>query len=212
MRRLSRLSLLLALLFLAGIVAPAWAQQDYSFQVPSETVNLYVNSDGTVSLEYSGYFPTIRVHILSITSMWPCQTAIMISTASLHRSMALPSPISKMTNNGITLGLGSLAIQSGSQGTVDMRVGTISGMLYTAQAQNSVDYAGLQFSPNWFNSQYAHGTTNLIFTVFLPSGMASTDPRYFNPQGWPGSQAPTTSGLLLKIGFITVRNVPALTL
>jgi hypothetical protein len=194
MRRLRWLSLLLAVLFLTGIVVPALAQSNYSFQVPTETVNLYVNSDGTTTLEYSWVFsndsgahPIDYVDVGLPNSNYDFNSI----TASVNGT-----PISDIetTDNGITLGLGNLTIPAGSQGTVQMRVGTINGMLYTAQAQNSVNYAGFQFSPNWFSSDYAHGSTNLTFTVFLPSGMTSTDPRYFNPQNWPGTTDPTESG------------------
>jgi len=194
MRRLRWLSLLLAVLFLTGIVMPALAQDNYSFQVPSETVNLYVNNDGTASLDYSWVFSNDQgAHPIDYVDVGLPNSNYDLSsvTASVNGS---PVYDIETTNNGITLGLGNLAIQPGAQGTVNMHVGTINGLLYTAQAQNSVNYAGFQFSPNWFSSDYAHGNTNLTFTVFLPSGMSSNDPRYFTPQGWPGSQDPTSTG------------------
>ena len=189
MRRLRWLSLLLALLFLAGIVMPAWPSRTTVFK--SRRKRLTSTSIAMAQSRWSilGSFPTIRVrHPIDYVDVGLPNSNYDLNSITASVNGTAISDI-ETTNNGITLGLGNLAIQSGSQGTVDMRVGTIIGMLYTAQAQNSVDYAGLQFSPNWFNSQYAHGTTNLIFTVFLPSGMTSTDPRYFNPQGWPGTSS-----------------------
>lgn len=187
--RWSSIILLIALLVLQ--VNPVYAQ-DYSFSLLTETVVLAVNSDGTVSLDYTWLFqndsfapPIEYVDVGLPTNDYDFSS---ISASANGNAVYDISQVS----NGISIYLGGNSIAPGDQGTVTLHVGKIKGMLYKGTAKESEDYASLQFSPNWFGSQYVHGATLVNVTLFLPVGMNSDEPRYFPPTNWPGSSEPTS--------------------
>jgi hypothetical protein len=105
------------------------------------------------------------------------------------------------TGYGVTLGLGSNSILPGQTGTVVVSIDGISSIVYKADKKEIPDYASFQFSPNWFDSQFVMGTTDLTMTLVLPQNVGPDEPRYFLPEGgWPGGTTPesghTTSGLI----------------
>ncbi|NTV36412.1 MAG: hypothetical protein HGA53_05615, partial [Anaerolineaceae bacterium] len=107
------------------------------------------------------------------------------------------SPISDIQKSpyvtpGIALGLGSKTIQPGQKGTVHLYITNLSGLVYPGTANESEKYASIQFSPNYFGSQYVQGNTKTTITIVLPPGMKETEPRYYQPQNWPGNSEPTS--------------------
>jgi hypothetical protein len=53
-------------------------------------------------------------------------------------------------------------------------------------------YASFQFSPNSFGSEYVSGSTDVTVTLHLPTGLTADEPRYFDPQNWPGDAQPSS--------------------
>lgn len=191
MIRVRWLSLILIFALLLVNVTPVFAQ-DYSFSLLSENVVLSVNSDGTGSLDYTWLFqndssaPPIEYVDVGL----PNDDYDFSSISATANGNAIYD-ISQV-NNGISLYLGGNSIRPGAQGTVTLHVGRIEGMLYKGTADEAEDYASIQFSPNWFGSQYVHGATLVTMTLYLPVGMNSEEPRYYPPKNWPGSSEPIT--------------------
>jgi len=102
-------------------------------------------------------------------------------TATVN-NQSIPTYNISQIDKGITVDLGSMAIQPGRSGTVYLRVGTISNLLYKS---NKAGYAHFSFRPNWFGSDYVYGSTNVVVTLYLPAGMTSDEPIYDSPKSWP---------------------------
>lgn len=185
-------SILLAAL-LVLLIQPVQALA-YFFAVPVNTVDVYVNEDGTISLDYFYVFdnqasgePIEYVDIGMPTTNYDLGSV----TATIDGA-----PVFRVEDstevNGIALNLGSQAIPSGQRGEVRAFIATVNGMLFKAKNQESEPYASFQFQPNFFGQQYITGRTDLTVTLHLPPGLTSEEPRWFQAQNWPGDVDPET--------------------
>jgi hypothetical protein len=51
----------------------------------------------------------------------------------------------------------------------------------------------MQFSPNYFGSEYVHGDNmKMTVTLFMPAGLNPEEPRWFTPTDWPGDETPAS--------------------
>jgi hypothetical protein len=108
-------------------------------------------------------------------------------THRIGRAWANGQPLSSIETSpyvdGIAVGLGGLAIPPGGQGEVVVEIPRVGGVLYSG---DEAGYASAKFSPNWFDSQFAHGATDLTVTFHLPPGTQPDQPRWHTPTGgWP---------------------------
>ncbi len=185
-------AIFLLLIALGWVVTPA-AAQTYLFQVTKNEVNVFINADGTMSIEYTTEF-------LNDASASPID---FVDIGLPNESYDLGSieaevdgkPItdiqrSEYVTHGVALGLGSNAIQPGQRGTVHVWVARVEGILFPSTEEESEAYASFQFSPNYFGSQYVNGATDLSVALILPAGMTENEPRYYPPSGWPGASEP----------------------
>ena len=53
-------------------------------------------------------------------------------------------------------------------------------MLY--QDSEDDEYASIEFSPTWFDSEFVHGTTRLEVNFHFPPGVTSEEPRYHDQE------------------------------
>lgn len=194
MKRSALPAIAIALVLLLTFVKPAFAQT-YYFQVSSMEVNLYINSDGTGTLEYLWTFnnSSSADAIQYVDIGLPTRTYNDKGILASIDNVSIPQySITSFTDQyskaqGVTLDLGSRAIPPGQSGTVYFKVDGIQGLLYNS---NKSGYAHFSFEPNWFGSQYVYGSTNVVMTLYLPAGMNSNEPIYDNPKGWPGTTVP----------------------
>lgn len=183
----------LLLLAIVLLIQPVQAAS-YYFAVPKATTDVYVNSDGTVTLDYyyvfdnqPGAAPIQYVDIGMPTTSYSLSA---ISGSVNGQSVA----VEKSTQvQGIALNLGSLEIPPGQRGEVRAHIPGIKRMLFKADAQKvnkQEAYGSFQFEPNFFGSQYVTGQTDMTITLHLPAGMNQDEPIYFQPQNWPGQSQP----------------------
>lgn len=182
------LSILLVTFLLILIYSPA-AAQSYSFQVPKETVDVYWNSDGSLSLDYAWLFiNNTSGHIIDYVDLGLPNSNYSQSniTASVNGN-----PVTDISSSGfegegccgVAIGLGSYSIAPGAQGTVLAHVENITGVL-RVDSQDS-NYASAVFDPSFFGSGVT-GQTDLIVTFHLPPGVKSEEPRWHSaPAGFP---------------------------
>ena len=191
MNRMRYLSFLVVIFLLVTIVTPVFAQ-DYSFNLRSVDVVLTVNEDGSISLDYTWVFQNDPgAHEIDYVDVGlPNEKFDLGSVTGTINGQPVTS-IDSMTN-GVSLYLGSNAIQPGESGTVTMHVESIPGVLYTASSEEAEPYASFQFSPTWFGSEYVHGLTNAAVTLVLPAGLTPEEPRYFQAKDWPGTPDPVS--------------------
>jgi len=167
----------------------------YRFQVVTSVVNFKINADGNASVEYTLDFlndPTAMA-IDAVDVGMPTDSYTISSIQADVDGKAVSDIIqSPYVNPGVALNLGSLAIQPGQRGRVHVLVGMVSQILHPGTQKEAEKYASFQFSPSWFDAQYAHGSTDMSVTLTLPPGVKAEEPRYFTPQSWPGKSEPLT--------------------
>ncbi|MBN2115970.1 MAG: hypothetical protein JW730_05350 [Anaerolineales bacterium] len=162
--------------------------QNYSFRLDREVVNVYWNSDGTVTLDYVFTFSNQPgAHAIDFVDVGLPNGNYVESliTADVDgSSVSVSSSEYQGSGTGVAVVLGSRAIQPGQTGAVHVRTGPITGVLYPDD--NDENYASGVFSPTWFGSEYVVGATDLSVTFHLPPGVKPEEPRWHEaPSGFP---------------------------
>jgi hypothetical protein len=169
-------------LVLVGVVmaAPAAVAQNYSFNVQKNQASLDIGENGTVQIVYDLTFandpgaPPIDVVDIGMPNDTYQLSEIQASIGGTSLSNISNSPYVKP---GIAVDLGSHAIQPGQTGTLHIQA-SVHNMIY--QDTKDAEYASIEFSPTWFDSQFVHGTTQLVVNFYFPPGVTSDEPRYHN--------------------------------
>lgn len=188
------LSLLILLVLLGSIASTVFAAT-LRFSVIREVVNLYLNTNGTASVEYFYDFSNDPGSLIDYVDIGVPTSDYDLSsvTADINGQKITDITESPYVKPGVAVGLGSNSIQSGGTGQLHVVIGTVRGMFYEADiTKNNEAYASFNFTPNSFGSEYAHGTTDVAVNIYLPSGVKNDEPTYIPPTGWPGASAPTT--------------------
>lgn len=174
-----------------GLTTSAVAQE-YSFSVPRERVRVMVNSDGTLSADYFFDFQNAPgAHVIDFVDVGLPNSSYDYNSISADVD---GSPVSISSDyqgdgTGVAVDLGRFAIAPGQSGSVHVRIGSIERMIYPDD--NDEAYASVEFMPTYFGPAYVRGATDLTFTLVLPPGLASEQPRYHPARGgWPGESAP----------------------
>jgi len=188
----------LLLVWLLVLIFPAPAQaQSYSFEVPFQDIGVFINSDGTISLDYLITFSNDSngdpLDIIDI-GLPNYDYDLNSVTATIDGQPVERVADSTVVFPGIEVHLGSRSIQPGSSGELNVVVGIVRNALGVAEAVDGVPYASLVFEPSYFDSSIVSGRTQYAFTFILPPGLESDQPRYFTPSNnWPGSEEPAAS-------------------
>ena len=182
-KRLLTIALVFVLAF--SVTTNAFAQS-YSFSLDKEVVNVFWNSDGTMSLDYQFTFTNQPgAHVIDFVDVGlPNNYRYNTIKADVNGTPVGISTNYQGSGSGVAVDLGSQAIQPGQTGTVHVSVGEITGVLYPDD--NDEAYASAVFVPTYFGSQYVVGSTDLTVTFHLPPGVKSEEPRWHNaPSGFP---------------------------
>jgi hypothetical protein len=187
----ARIAVLLVLLCLP---VPAYAQS-YSFSLDQEVVDVWINEDGSVSLEYTftftcdtGAHPIDAVDVGLPTGDYD---------VSGMRADVDGRPVDRIDydyqgegDHGVAVWLGSATIDPGQTGRVHVVIDRVGGMVY--EDSDDADYASTEFSPTWVGGAYVHGTTDMTVRFHLPVGVQPEEPRWHrSPSGWPQEQPDT---------------------
>lgn len=188
------LPILLVILAFLSINFSGATGQSYSFQVPTASVNYAINADGTATIEYTYHFvnnpgaPAIEFVDIGLPAGSRYSYSDM--SAEIDGNTIQHIQRSEYISNGVEFGLGSFAIQPGSSGTFIATIYNVREIIFPGTAEEQEPYAGTQFQPNYFESGTVTGNTEMTVTIFLPPGMSTEEPRYYEPEGWPGSSEP----------------------
>ncbi len=191
-RKFKLFSLLLVLLLLTGNVNVVQAQ-DYYFAVEKQDMEVFVNEDGSLTIDYTFVFANQPgAHPIDIVDVGlPNNNYVLNSiTAEIDGSPVASIEKSDYIDIGIMVDLGNQAIQPGQRGTLHVNIGTINKSIYPSEVEANEDYASFEISPTWFGPEYVTGNTDLTVTLYLPVGLTSEEPRYHSPQSWPGDSQP----------------------
>ena len=189
-----RLAVLFVVLTLLAVVTTSVAAQDYSFSIPKLTVHVYLNEDGSISLDYLFVFQNDSGgHVIDFVDVgmpngdydWNS-----ISADVNGNPVTISSDYQGDGGYGFAVDMGPYAIPPGQTGQVHVVVGSIDNMFYPDSDDSN--YASSEFSPTWFGSQYVNGSTDLTVIFHLPPGVQPEEPRYHLPRNWVGADAPIT--------------------
>jgi hypothetical protein len=158
---------------------PAASQaQNYYFAVPSNTSDVYINQDGSVTIAYaitfandSGASPIDVVDIglpndyydLSSAKAWIDNVPI----TEIYKSTYI--------DTGVEVHLGAHSIAPGKTDTLYFQI-TNPHMVYTDDKKK--DYASVEFSPTWYGSDYTYGTTAVTVNFHFPPGVGPEETIY----------------------------------
>jgi hypothetical protein len=159
--------LLVSLLPLA--LTPTAQAQNYSFSVPQMDMQAFVQPDSTVRIEYDITFRNAQgAHPIDIVDIGTPHDDYDISnmSAAVDGVPVNDIRVSEYIDTGVEIHLGSQQIAPGSEGTLQVEF-TMPDLVYGDTTRN--DYASLQITPTWFDSDLVNGTTNLRIAVHLPS-------------------------------------------
>jgi hypothetical protein len=179
---------IIILLLATMIVSPAAAQGNYYFAVENEIVHVYVNADGTMSLDYTWVFVNQpNGHAIEYVDVGMPNYYFDMSTVSAEVDGA-PVSVSQGDyegdGSGFAVVLGGRAIPAGQRGTVHAFIGKVERVLYPDTDDEA--YASVNFAPTYFGSQYVTGTTELSVVFHLPPGVQPEEPRWHAaPSGFP---------------------------
>jgi hypothetical protein len=189
-----RLAVLLVVLILMALVTTSAAAQDYSFSIPKLTVHVYLNEDGTISLDYLFVFKNDPGgHVIDFVDVGMPNGDYAWNSISADvngNPVSISSDYQGEGGYGFAVDMGPYAISPGQTGQVHVVVGSIDNMFYPDSDDSN--YASSEFSPTWFGSQYVNGSTDLTVTIHLPPGVQPGEPRYHLPRNWAGAEAPIT--------------------
>jgi hypothetical protein len=180
----------LVIIFLLIIPTSALAQS-YYFNVEKETVHVYWEDDGTLDLIYEFVFVNQpEGHAIEYVDVGLPNYNYSDSNISADINGQALTYISSSdyegTGSGVAIGLGSSAIPPGGRGTVRIFINEIEDVLFPDTEAD--DYASAVFVPTYFGSQYITGSTDMIVTFHLPSGVKPEEPRWHNaPSGFNSS-------------------------
>lgn len=180
--------MLLALL-LAGFLFNNALAQTYYFSLDKLEVHVYVNEDGTASLDYVFVFTNSpSASPIDYVDVGLPNGSFADNTIVAYVDGRAISDISRSgymgDGTGVAVGLGSYAIKPGKTGTLQVFIGRIEKVLY--EDSDDANYASIVFSPTWFGKQYMYGKTDMRVAFHLPPGVLPEEPKWHAaPSGWP---------------------------
>ncbi|MCC6301085.1 MAG: hypothetical protein IT314_17485 [Anaerolineales bacterium] len=164
------------------------AQSNYYFAVEKETVHVYWNDDGTLSLDYVWDFVNQPgAHPIDFVDVGMPNDNFDMSTATADVNGA-PVSVSKGeyqgNGSGFAVVMGAQTIPAGGRGQVHVFVGKITDVLYPDTDDDN--YTSGEFGTTWFGSQYVTGSTDVTMVFHLPPGVQPEEPRWHSaPSGFP---------------------------
>jgi hypothetical protein len=173
--------------------------QSYSFTVPTAEVIVTIEADGTATLEYTYVFANDNgAHEIDFVDIgMPAGSDYDYNdmSAEIDGQPITHIQSSSYISNGVEFGLGSNAIPAGQSGSFYAVMRNVRGVVFPGTEDETEEYAGFQFQPNYFDGSAASGKTDMTVILILPPGLTEDEPRYYEPEGWPGANEPE-SGLV----------------
>lgn len=160
--------------------------QTYAFQVPYQRVDVYWETNGTLTVTYEITFrnesyadPIDYVDVGLPTNNYSVSNI----SASIDGRPITHIAYSPYIDIGVELGLGANAIQPGNTGTVRMTATNVRNVLY--EDNQDASYASALFMPNYFGSEFVNGRSDITVVFHMPPGVQPSEPRW-HTAGHPG--------------------------
>jgi len=152
--------------------------QDYSFSVDKNYSALYINSDGTCTINYEIQFTCGEgAHPIDIVDIGMPNEWYVLKSASAkiegHKLQNIKN--SEYVHPGVEIHLGSHKIAPGETGILLFSINA-SNMIFPDTEDSS--YVSIVFSPTWYGSKYVFGTTDLACYFVFPDRVKPDETRY----------------------------------
>ncbi len=172
---------------LLSIVFPITAlAQTYSYSLPQQFIDLYINEDGTYSIDYYYVFAndpgaaTIEYVDVGVPTWNYDLNSVVAYANDVELSDIEESPY---VQPGVAVGLGAQSIPPGQTGEVRIFIGRVRDVLYPDD--NDENYVSARFSPNFFEGGSISGGTQTILSYHFPPGVQPDEPRWHSaPSGF----------------------------
>lgn len=182
----SLILVLIAVALLAAVLPITALAQTYTYSLPQQFIDLYINEDGTYSIDYLFIFvndpsgPTIEYVDVGV----PNDNYDLNSVAAFANGVELTDiEESPYVDPGVAVGLGAHSIPAGQSGEVRVFIGRVKDVLYPDDEDEA--YASARFSPNFFEGGSISGGTDTILTYHFPPGVQPEEPRWHSaPSGF----------------------------
>ncbi len=166
------------LLAFSVLLSPFSYAQDYSFAVPSNYSDVYINQDGSVTIAYAITFSNdpgaVPIEIVDIglpTDNYDISTA----KAWIDNTSITEIYKSTVVDTGVEVHLGALSIPPGQTKTLNFQIDN-PHMVYTDDEKQG--YASMEFSPTWFDPNSTSGTTDVAVNIHFPPGVQPGETIY----------------------------------
>lgn len=181
-------AILFALILLLSITLTVTAQSSYYFSVDKEVVHVYLNKDGTMSLDYTWHFVNQpNGHAIEYVDVGLPNASVSMNTVTADvngKKVGVSASDYQGNGTGFAVVLGSQSIQPSANGTVHVYIGKVGNVLHPDSKDDN--YASSAFEPTYFDGQYVTGSTDLSVTFHFPPEVKPEEPRWHNaPSGFP---------------------------
>jgi hypothetical protein len=152
--------------------------QDYRFNVAENRVDLYIEQDGSVWVVYDlTFIPEPGSHPFDVVDVGMPNDSYRISDvrATINGAYLTDISDSPYVQPGVAVELGEFIIPPGQSGTLHLEA-LVSDLIY--QDSDDSEYASIEFSPTWFDSDFVQGPTRMEVNFHLPPGVTADEPRY----------------------------------
>ena len=166
------------ILILFTLIVPKLYAQNYSFKVPKNISKITILKDGSIDIDYEIEFSCDEyAHCIDIIDVGLPNKHYDLSTARawLNDNEVYSIYKSEYIDIGVEIHLSGETIYDGQSGTLKFHINN-PNMIY--QDRDDPDYAGLQFSPTWYGSEFTSGFTNLEVHFVFPEGVSEDETRY----------------------------------
>ena len=197
---LRKIQFALVLLFLS-MIPFGLAAGDYSFRVPRAETVVEVNSDGTMNVFIEYEVKNIGQKLDFIDIGLPNNDyslkdiEVMLNGEPNNRIKVTKADYDQTgLRYGISLEMGNDSILSGESAVVSVLIPNLRKNLFDATSETindeTVDFVGFQFSPNYFDSKFVNGSTAVSFIIVFPPDTEDGNVFYYSPEKWPGNEKP----------------------
>jgi len=185
---MKRIAFLIAILIVLSLTFSVSAQSNYYFSVEREVVHVYLNANGTMSIDYTWDFVNQPgAHAIDFVDVGMPNSNFGMNSISAEvngKSVRVSSGDYQGNGTGFAVVLGSQSIPAGASGTVHVYIGSLGNVLFPDSQDGN--YASNEFEPTYFGNQYVTGSTHLTLTYHLPAGVKPEEPRWHAaPSGFP---------------------------
>lgn len=163
-------AIILALALFLFAASPVGAQ-NYSFSVPNLKMQVWVQADASVRIEYDITFRNSEFgQAIDVVDIGVPQANYQLrsAAASIDGEALTDIRPSEYVHPGYEVHLAGKTIAPGASGTLHTEF-VVPDMVWQDTTRD--DYASLQITPTWFGEQFVVGTTQIDLAVHLPAGI-----------------------------------------